>query len=154
MNGNDFIFVERFYDITGIDLYNYKLNNIELGIDPNYWTLIPEGLHFSQDGKYLMFTTKVSQMKPYIWDPFALTPYRPKDTIPYAQKRFLETFIVDIDKTISSGKMVLHKIIRYRRNLCYTGVFWNAQFLTPTSYVISYRYNNSELSQLHEISID
>ena len=152
--GKDFVFYEGSYTSDGVEMYKFYLNKIELDFDPNFWTTVLEGFHFSQDGKYLLFTTQLTQMKPKVFDPFDPDPQPQKDTIPYAQKRFLETFIVDVDKTMSTGKMVLHKIVRYRRDLCLTGVYFNAKFLTPRSYVISYRYNNSELHQLHEISID
>jgi len=153
-NGEDYISSERTYYSEGLETIQYKLNNIILDFDTNFWTGIPEGLHFSQNGKFILFTTKVIQIKPFVIDLYYPEARPPKDTMPYSQKRFLETFIVDVEKTKYSGKMVLHNIIRFRRDLCLTGVFWNAQFLTPSSFVISYRYNNTELHQLHEISID
>jgi len=152
-NGKDIVHGNSYYNSKGISLYEFHLNNIELDIDSNHWTEIPEGFHFSHDGKYLLFTTSIKQTEPWVLDPNdPQSP--PKDTIPYAQRRFIETFIVDVEKTKDAGKMVLHNIVRYRRDLCLTGVYWHARFLTPRSYVISYRYNNTELHQLHEISID
>lgn len=154
-NGVDKIFAKSEYGQNGATLYKHYFNDIPLDFDPNYWSLIPEGLHFSQDGKYLLFTTSIVQSISLPDPDFPDDPVKPpKDTIPYAQKRFMETFIVDVEKTKTTGKMVLHNIVRYRRDLCLTGVYWHARFLTPRSYVISYRYNNTELHQLHEISID
>lgn len=136
----------------GYKQYFFYLNNVRLEFDSLFITALDGGdLNFTQDGKYLVGSFIRGQFIPNVVDVHGTI-----DTtkiIPIEKLNTKEFFAIDVEKTLSSGKLVLAYNFSFKKKYCLYRVT-SVIPLTNNSVTVSMSYDRYDIADIYEMSFD
>ncbi|MBL8003475.1 MAG: hypothetical protein JNL36_00120 [Candidatus Kapabacteria bacterium] len=136
----------------GYKKYFFYLNNVLLEFDSLFITSLDGGeLYFTQNGKYLVGAFIRGQFIPNPLDIHGNIDS--SKIIPKEKLNTKEFFVIDVEKTLSSGKLVLVYNFSFVKKYCLFRVN-SVKPLTNNTVTVSMSYDRYDIADIYEMSFD